>query len=206
MPSWNLRRWSNSSRSRKGSPSWVPRFPVELFLRDRRARVRRSLLARLLAKLVSPSSRFRVRSLLKCLLAWVPRVSVTSLIRPRRMPRALSSLTKLTLSVASAELESLAATMSASRRSTSCWWKWMALRATQASLSLPPLTEPMFWIARCCDRVGLTVASSSTCLTLTVVSTFSKFTARESLYRQAWTWKWSPAELPASPEHLSGTF
>ena len=52
-----------------------------------------------------------------------------------------------------------AATTSASRPSTSCWWRWTASVQTRASSSSPPPTVRISWIRRCCVRVGSTVRS-----------------------------------------------
>jgi cell division protease FtsH len=47
---------------------------------------------------------------------------------------------------------------SASRPSTSCWWRWTALRAMRASSSLPPPTARTCWTRPCCGPGALTGA------------------------------------------------
>ena len=65
-------------------------------------------------------------------------------------------------------------TMSVSRRLTSCWLRWMALKLTMGLLSLPRLTVRMFLIRRCCAPVVLTDRLLLDCPIFVVVSRFSK--------------------------------
>ena len=62
----------------------------------------------------------------KCSSAWAPPVSATCSSRPRPTRRPSSSSTRSTPSAGTAAPASAAATTSASRPSTSCWWRWTA--------------------------------------------------------------------------------
>ena len=64
---------------------------------------------------------------------WAPRVSVTCSSRPSPTPPRSSSSTRSTRSVATAAPAWAAGTTSASRPSTSCWWRWTASTSRPAS-------------------------------------------------------------------------
>ena len=75
------------------------------------------------------------------LLGGPPGSGATASSRPRKKHPASASSTRSTLSAKSVTI-SFPPTMSASRRSTSCSPKWMALRATTVSSSSPRRTGP----------------------------------------------------------------
>ena len=74
------------------------------------------------------SSRSPARTSSRCSSASAPRACVTCSSRPSRTARASSSWTRSTPSAAIAVPDWAAVTTSASRRSTSSWWRWTALR------------------------------------------------------------------------------
>ena len=78
------------------------------------------------------SSRSAARTSSRCSSASAPRASGTCSSRVRRTPRASSSSTRLTPWAGTVAPGSAAGTMSASRRSISCWSKWTASSRTKA--------------------------------------------------------------------------
>ena len=101
--------------------------------------------------------------------------------RVRRSTRRASSLsTKSTRWAAAAARVWAADTMSASRRSTSCSLRWMALRSTRASLFWRRRTARIFWIPRFCARVVLIAKSRLVIRIFADVRRFCVFTPRKS--------------------------
>jgi cell division protease FtsH len=78
------------------------------------------------------SSRFPAPISSRCSSASAPRACATCSSRPRSTRPASSSSTRSTRSAAIAAPAWAAATTSASRPSTSCWWRWTASRAARA--------------------------------------------------------------------------
>ena len=81
---------------------------------------------------------------------------------------------------------SAAATTSASRPSTSCWWRWTASARTPASSSWPPPTARTSWIPPCCVRAGSTARSISACRIPGAARPSSGCIPRTSPWRRTW--------------------
>ena len=139
-PSRSWRRSRSSSRPPSGFWRWVHAFPRVCCSTGPRARARRSWPVRSQVRPVCRSSRSRAPTSWRCSWASGQAVCVTSLSRRSRTPRASSSWTRSTPSAVTAVRAWVAGTTSASRRSTSCWWRWMGLSRRTTSSSSPPPT------------------------------------------------------------------
>ena len=82
------------------------------------------------ARRAGRSSAFPAPTSLRCSWAWAHRACATCSSRRRKPARPSSSSTRSMPSVASVAPAWAAATTNASKRSTSCWWRWMASRRT----------------------------------------------------------------------------
>ena len=107
------------------------RIPRGVLLYGPPAPARRCLRAPSPARRACRSTRWPAPTSSRCSLASAPRVCVTCSTRRRRTRRRLSSSTRSTPWAASAAPAWAAAMTSASRRSTSCSWRWTASTTTR---------------------------------------------------------------------------
>jgi hypothetical protein len=127
-PKKKSKRWSTSSRILNVSRNWAVEFLVVCSWWGPLEQVK---LCWPKASQVKPkyrSSAFPVLILSKCLWVWALPVFVTCLKTPKRTHLASFSLTKSMRSVASVAQAWAVATTSASKPSTRCWSRWMALK------------------------------------------------------------------------------
>ena len=101
----------------------------------------------------------------KCSWASARRVCATCSSKPRSTLLASFSSTRSMPSAGIAARAWVAAMTSASRRSTSCWSRWMASKATKASSSSRPPIGRTCWTRRCCVLAASIARSWCRCRT-----------------------------------------
>ena len=141
----SCRRSSSSLSTRRSSRRWARRFRAACCWWARPEAEKRCWPRPWRARRGCRSSPSPGRSSWRCSSAWAPAACATCSNRPRRARRAWSSSTRSTPSAASGGPDWAAATMSASRPSTSCWWRWTASIPTRGSSSSPPPTARISW-------------------------------------------------------------
>mmetsp|Transcript_19896 Transcript_19896/g.36935 ORF Transcript_19896/g.36935 Transcript_19896/m.36935 type:complete len:243 (+) Transcript_19896:1032-1760(+) len=144
LRSWNSWNFYDHLRA---LPSWAQKSLREHYSADLLVQVKLFWQRLLLERLAFRSFPFQVQTLSKCLWVLARREFAICLAKLGRTLPVLSLLMKLTpLLGLVVKVVSLVETMSAKIRSTSCWWRWMALTPRKVLSSLLERTDWTFLI------------------------------------------------------------